>query len=46
MADDLPMVSALSMADEVVRAALLERPSGQHGATGNSSTRGRNPLVG
>ena len=47
MTDDLPLVSALSMADEVVRAALLERPSGQHGATrGNSSTRGGNPLVG
>lgn len=47
MADDLPMVSALSMADEVVRAALLEHPTGQHGASrGNSSTLGRNPLVG
>ena len=47
MADDLPLVSALSMADEVVRAALLERPNSQHGATrGYSSTQGGNPLVG
>jgi len=47
MADDLPLVSALSMADEVVRAALLKPPSSQHGASSiNSSTQSKNPLVG
>jgi hypothetical protein len=47
MADDLPLVSALSMADEVVRAALLDTPGGQQGASrANSSSQGGNPLVG